>query len=170
MVSVHRLVAVVQSLSRVRLFATLWTAARQASLSLTISQSLPKFMSIESVMLSDHPTLCCPLLLLPSTLPTGPLVSCTFIPFLGGSRGDLRSGEPPSTQCPLRPPGQTCGVPGSEGGVLAATSSRSRTFRHSAPWALGGPLARAGRAAGSGFPGVATAVWSPCSLSALCSS
>ena len=45
---------VVQSLSRVRLFATPWTA-RQASLSFTISQSLLKLMSIESVMPSDHP-------------------------------------------------------------------------------------------------------------------
>ena len=44
--------AVVQSLSRVQLFATTWTAARQASLPLTISQSSPKFMSVESVMLS----------------------------------------------------------------------------------------------------------------------
>ena len=45
---------VVQSLSRVQLFVTPWPAARQASLSFTISQSLPKFMSIESVMLSIH--------------------------------------------------------------------------------------------------------------------
>ena len=44
----------VQSLSHVRLFATLWTTARQASLSITISRSLPKFMSIESVMSSNH--------------------------------------------------------------------------------------------------------------------
>ena len=41
-----------------------WTAAHQASLSFTISQSLPKFMSIESVMLSNHLILCCPFLLL----------------------------------------------------------------------------------------------------------
>ena len=49
---------------------TPWTAACQASLSLTISQSLPKFMSIELVMLSNHPILYCPLLLLPSTFPS----------------------------------------------------------------------------------------------------
>ena len=48
------------SLSRVRLFATLWTAVNQASLSLTISQSLLKFMSIELVMLSNHLILCHP--------------------------------------------------------------------------------------------------------------
>ena len=55
---------VVQSPSRIRLFVTPWTAARQASLSLTISCSLPKFMSIESVTPSNHLILCCPLLLL----------------------------------------------------------------------------------------------------------
>ena len=60
----------VQSLSHVWLFATPWTAARQASLSVTSSWSLPKFMSIESVMPSNHPILCCPLLLLPSIFPS----------------------------------------------------------------------------------------------------
>ena len=54
----------VQSLSRVRLFATPWIAARQASLSITNSRSLPKLMPIESVMPSSHIILCCPLLLL----------------------------------------------------------------------------------------------------------
>ena len=49
---------------------TPWTAAHQASLSVTISQSLPKFMSIESVMPPNHLILCCPLLLLPSILPS----------------------------------------------------------------------------------------------------
>ena len=61
---------VVQSLSRVQLFATPWTAAHQASLSSTISQSLFKFTSIESVLLSNHLILYCPLLLLPSILPS----------------------------------------------------------------------------------------------------
>ena len=56
----------VQSLSRVRLFATPWTAAPQASLSITNSQSLCKLMSIESVMPSNHLILCPSLLLLPS--------------------------------------------------------------------------------------------------------
>ena len=50
------LVAVVQSLSHIRLFATPWTAARQASLPLTISQSLPKFISTELVMPSSVAT------------------------------------------------------------------------------------------------------------------
>ena len=58
----------VQSLSHVRLFATPWTAARQASLSITNSRSLPKPMSIESVMPSNHLILC--LLLLPSIFPS----------------------------------------------------------------------------------------------------
>ena len=56
----------VQSFSRIRLFVTPWTAAHQASLSITNSQSLPKLMSIESVMPSNHVILCRPLLLLPS--------------------------------------------------------------------------------------------------------
>ena len=59
-----------QSVSRVRLFATPWTAARQASLSITNSQSLLKLMSIESVLPSNHLTLCRPLLLLPSIFPS----------------------------------------------------------------------------------------------------
>ena len=62
---VWEFVVVVQLLSSVRLFATTWTAARQASMSLTISRSLLKFMSIEAVMLSNHLILCC-LLPLPS--------------------------------------------------------------------------------------------------------
>ena len=60
----------VQSLSRVRLFATPRTAACQASPSITNSQSLPKLMSIESVMPSSHLILCHPLLLLPSIFPS----------------------------------------------------------------------------------------------------
>ena len=60
----------VQSLSHVRLFATSWSIARQASLSITNCWSLPKSMSIESVMPSNHLILCCPLLLLPSIFPS----------------------------------------------------------------------------------------------------
>ena len=69
-VPVWYFVVVVQSLSRVRLFATPWAAARQASLSFTISLSLLKLMSIESVMPSNHLILCCPLILLPSIFPS----------------------------------------------------------------------------------------------------
>ena len=61
---------VVQLPNPVWLLATPWTAAWQASLSLTISQSLPKFMSIESVMPPNHLILCCLLLLLPSIYPS----------------------------------------------------------------------------------------------------
>ena len=60
----------VQSLSRVWLFATPWIAALQASLSITNSWSLPKLMSIESVMPSSHLILCCPLVLLPPISPS----------------------------------------------------------------------------------------------------
>ena len=65
-----RLLVVVQVLSRVRLFATPWTAAHQASLSFTNSWSLLRLVSIESVMPSNHLTLCRPLLLTPSIFPS----------------------------------------------------------------------------------------------------
>ena len=63
------IIVVVQPLSHVWLFVTLWTVACLASLSFTISQSLLKLMSTELVMLSNHFILCHPLLLLPSILP-----------------------------------------------------------------------------------------------------
>ena len=59
-----------QSLSCIQLLEILWTAAHQASLSITNSQSLLKLMSIKSVMPSNHVILCCPLLLLPSIFPS----------------------------------------------------------------------------------------------------
>ena len=65
----------VQSLSRVWLFATPWIAARQASLSITNSQSLLKLMSIELVMPSSHFFLCHPLLLLPPIAPSIRVIS-----------------------------------------------------------------------------------------------
>ena len=65
-----RIISSVQSLSCVQLFATPWTTAHQASLSITNSWSLPKLMSIESVMPSNHLILCRPLLLLPSIFPS----------------------------------------------------------------------------------------------------
>ena len=65
----HAVLVVVQSLSRVRLFVTPWTAARQASLSITNSWSLLKLMSIESVMPYNHLILCHPLLL-PAIFPS----------------------------------------------------------------------------------------------------
>ena len=64
------MVVVVQSLSHVWLFEIPWPAAREASLSFTISQSLLRLMSIESVMLSNHLVLCHPFLLLTSIFPS----------------------------------------------------------------------------------------------------
>ena len=61
---------VVQWLGRVWLLVAPWTASCQASLSITISQSLPKLMSTESVMPSNHLIFCCPFLLLPSIFPS----------------------------------------------------------------------------------------------------
>ena len=64
------MVVVVQLLSRVQLFVTPWTVACQASLTFTISQGLLKLMSSQSVVPSNHLILCCPLLLLPSIIPS----------------------------------------------------------------------------------------------------
>ena len=81
---------VVQSLSHVQLFATPWTTALQASLSFTMSQSLLKVMSIESVMPSSHLILCYPLLLLTSIFPSirvfsKKLAICIRWPSIGAS-------------------------------------------------------------------------------------
>ena len=65
----------VQSLSRVQLFVTPWTTACQASLSITNCQSLPRPISIESVMPSNHLILCRPLLLLPPIFPSSRIFS-----------------------------------------------------------------------------------------------
>ena len=71
---------VVQLLSPVGLFVTSWTAARQASLSFTISPCLPKLMSVESVMPSNHLILCRPLLLPPSIFPSIRVFSSESVP------------------------------------------------------------------------------------------
>ena len=73
--SANQLFIVVQSLSRVRVFATPWTAARQASLSITNSRSSPKPMSVELVMPFSHLILCRPLLLLPQSFPAAGISS-----------------------------------------------------------------------------------------------
>ena len=72
MLMVYRMInwTVQLSLSCVQLFATPWITARQASLSITNSQSSPKLMCIESMMPSSHLILCCPLLLLPPIPPS----------------------------------------------------------------------------------------------------
>ena len=74
----------VQSFSQVRLFGTPWTAARQASLSITNSQSLLKLLSIESVMPSNHLILCHPLLLPPSVFPSITVFSSESVLRIGG--------------------------------------------------------------------------------------
>ena len=91
MKSTYQLNSSVQSLSRVRLFATPWIAARQASLSITIYRSSLKLTSIESVMPSSHLILCRPLLLLP---PIPWTVACQAPPPMGFSRQECWSGLP----------------------------------------------------------------------------
>ena len=86
----------VQSLSHVQLLATPWIAARQASLSFTISQSLHKLMSIESVMPFDHLIFCHPLLLLPSVFPSMRVFSSESVLCTRWPKG--------STVIPLPPP------------------------------------------------------------------
>ena len=68
--NVQEAVVVIQLPSCARLFATPWTAAHQASLAFTISQSLLKLMSIGLMIPTNHLILCCPLLLLPSVFPS----------------------------------------------------------------------------------------------------
>ena len=77
----------VRSLSCVQLFVTPRTAACQVSLFITNSRSLPKLMSIELVMPSNHLILCCPLLLLPSIFPSIRVISNEFFPSGGQSTG-----------------------------------------------------------------------------------
>ena len=82
--------SVVQLLSHVWLFATPWTAARQASLSITISWSLLKLMSIESVMPSNHLILCRPLLLLASIFPSIRVFSSKSVLHIGWPKYQLQ--------------------------------------------------------------------------------
>ena len=73
-----------QLLSHVQLFATPWTAVRQASLSIINSRSVLKLMSIQLVMPSNHLILCCPLLLLPQSLPASESFPMSQFFTLGG--------------------------------------------------------------------------------------
>ena len=75
----------VQLFNSIRLFVTPWTAARQASLSITSSQSLLKLMSIESLMPSNHLILCCPLLL-PSIFPSIRVFTCESVLHTSGGQ------------------------------------------------------------------------------------
>ena len=76
----------IQMLSHVQLFATPWTAAHQASLFITNSWSLLKLMSIESVMPSNHLTLCHPPFLLPSVFPSIKVFSNESVFFTSGGQ------------------------------------------------------------------------------------
>ena len=87
----------VQWLSHVRLFATPWTAARQASLSITNSQSLLKLMSVKSVMPSNHLIHCRPLLLLPSVFPSIRVFSNESVLRTGGQSIEVAASAP---HCP----------------------------------------------------------------------
>ena len=84
-------VTAVQSLSRVWLFATPWTAAHQASLSFTISRRLLKLMSIESVMPCNHLILCHPLLPRPQSFPTSRSFPVSQLFASGGQTGRPKS-------------------------------------------------------------------------------
>ena len=68
--TIVKIIVIVQLLSCVQLFVTPWSAAHEVSLSFTISQSLLKFMSIESMMPFNYLILCCPFLFLPSIFPS----------------------------------------------------------------------------------------------------
>ena len=90
----------VESLSGVWLFSTPWTAAHQASLSITNSQSLLKLMPIESVMPTNHLILCHPLLLLPSNLPSIRVFSNESVHCIRWPKfWSIRSSISPSYEC-----------------------------------------------------------------------
>ena len=89
---------VVQPLSSVKLFATPWTVPHQASLSLTISQSLLKLMSTKAVILSNHFILCCPFLLLPSTFPS---IRSFLVIWLFASGGQSTGASASATVLPM---------------------------------------------------------------------
>ena len=82
----RHLIVVVQSQSHVPLFAIPWTITQQVPLSSSISCSLHKFMSIESVMLSNKSILCCPLLLLRSIFPASGSFPMSWLFATGGQR------------------------------------------------------------------------------------
>ena len=116
--NVENIVAVVQPLSHVQLFATPWTLAFQAPLFSTVSWSSLRFMSTESVMLSNHLFLCCPLLLLPSVFPSIRVLPISWHfssgGFPGGSDGKESAynvGDPGSIPGLGRSPGGEQGNP-----------------------------------------------------------
>ena len=127
----------VQSLSRVRLFVTPWTAARQASLSITNFQSLSKPMSIESVIPSNHLILFCPLLLLPSTFPASGSFQMSQLFASGGQSTGVSASTsvlPMNTQ-DWPPLGWTCWISLQSKGLFKSllqhhSSKASKRIRH----------------------------------------
>ena len=128
----------VQLLSRVQLFATPWTTARQGSLSITNSRRLLKLMSIESVMPSNHLILCCSLLILPSIFPS-------IRVFSSGSVLHIRQPKYWSFSFSIRPSNEYSGlisfrmdwldvlaVQGTLKSLLQHHSSKASILRHSA--------------------------------------
>ena len=128
----------VQLLSRVQLFATPWTTARQGSLSITNSRRLLKLMSIESVMPSNHLILCCSLLILPSIFPS-------IRVFSSGSVLHIRQPKYWSFSFSIRPSNEYSGlisfrmdwldvlaVQGTLKSLLQNHSSKASILRHSA--------------------------------------
>ena len=128
----------VQSLSHVRLFETPWTAARQASLSITNSWSLLKLMSIESVMSSNHLILCHPLLLPPSIIPSIRVFQMSWFFFTSGSQSIRVSASasvlPMNIQgwFPLGRTGWISSVQGTLKSLHQHHSSKASILRHSA--------------------------------------
>ena len=123
----------VQSLSRVRLFATPWIAARQASLSITNSRSSLGLTSIESVMPSSHLILCCPLLLLPP-IPLSAVEKKLSLYSLGfpGASADKESAYSAGDQGSVPGSGRS---PGEENGYPLQYSCLENSMDRGAWWA-----------------------------------
>ena len=127
---------VVQSLTRVQLFVTPWIAAHQVSLFFTVSQSLIKFMSIESVMLSNQLILCCPLFHLPSIFPASGSFLISWLFASGGqSIGASASVLPMSIQgwLPLRLTGLISLLSKELSRVFSSTTIRKHQFFSAQP-------------------------------------
>ena len=128
----------VQSLSRVQLFETLWTTARQASLSITNSRSLLKLMSIELVKPSSHLILCRPLLLLPSIFPNTRVFSSESAlrirrpKYWSFSFNISPSNEHPGLMSPRIDWLDLLAVQGTPKSILQHHSSKASFLRHSA--------------------------------------
>jgi len=118
---------IVQLLSHVQLFMSPWTAARQASLPLTISQRMLKFMSIEPVMLFNHLILSLPLLILPSIFPS--------IRVFSKSKFFISGGQSIGASAPVLPMNiQGCFPLGLTGLISSLSNGLSRVFSSTTIW------------------------------------